>query len=187
MTPWMSAALGAAVVSFGALQAQASPPASPEAANPAAVHAPADDAKLRVDFIQQAQGMRFDGRTLTLTGLAPATTIFSDTPDRMTGTMTKDRFLAAWNGSIERFADQPRMAAATATGPDGRVSTAVVELDRATPTADGIAYSVQVLQGELPATAAATSLYIDPWIWAPGWRERCRWSVRLDRRVCRWD
>ena len=67
-------------------------------------------------FVQTAQGMTSDGKTLTLEGVTPSTLYFSDRPQRIVGHMATNDFVDLWGegrqqlrgGSAERRARVPR-------------------------------------------------------------------------------
>ena len=44
------------------------------------------------EYVQQAASMKFDGKTLTLSGVAPSTIFFSDAPYRLAGAVDQKTF-----------------------------------------------------------------------------------------------
>lgn len=126
-------------------------------------------------FVQSAQAMRFDGETLTLGGLGPATVYFSDRPQRLAGLMSYQAFVNLWNKSKAGFAaDPPNAALAILDEPDQ--PPVAVELVSVTLEVDSLVYKVRVLEGSLPAESGPVSLFIDHfhwahrggWAWGPG-------------------
>jgi hypothetical protein len=59
-------------------------------------------------FVQTAQGMTSDGRSLTLTGVTPSTLYFSDRPQRIVGHMGTGDFVALWAEGENSFEQDPR-------------------------------------------------------------------------------
>ncbi len=51
---------------------------------------------IEVVFTQQASSMKFDGKTLTLEGVAPSTSFFADRPQQTTGYLTTAQFVKLW-------------------------------------------------------------------------------------------
>lgn len=124
---------------------------------------------IELEFVQQAQGMKFDGKTLTLEGVAPATVFFSDRPQRVVGHLTRTQFLDLWNQSKDSFAADPPNAAVMVVS-DHEAPPAVVELVGVAESGDSLSYAVRVLEGTLPPSGGAVTLFIDPWVYRPGWK-----------------
>ncbi len=161
----LATALALALSGAGALAETAPPPDAPAAAAPAQ---PTNAlAGVQVLFAPQAAAMRFDGKVLTLTGVAPAITFFADRPNRLAGHLTPAQFADIWNATADSFKNDPPNAAVSVLGAPG--GPAVVELTRlAAVTGDTMSFEVRVLDGTLPEQAGPVSLFIDPWIWTPG-------------------
>ena len=139
-------------------------------------------------FVQTATGVTFDGKTLTLTGLPPATVFFADRPDRLVGHMGNDNFVKLWNANVDGFKADPPNAALSFMSEKDKEPT-IVELSSAKLDGNSISYEVRVLAGSLPASAGEASMFIDPWMWVPphegwGW-DHCWWN-RWGHRVCSW-
>jgi hypothetical protein len=111
-------------------------------------------------FVQTASSMSYDNGKLTLHSLAPTTLFFSDRPDRVTGHVTSQDFVESWGKGQDSFASDPPNAAFSIFHPDG-VSDVVVELKD--PKLDGgdLTYTVEILDGEMPASGGPNSLFID--------------------------
>jgi hypothetical protein len=58
-------------------------------------------------FVQSAEGVVFEGETLTLKGVSPAVVFFSDRPQRSAGHVDLPGFLKAWNEGTDSFAEDP--------------------------------------------------------------------------------
>jgi hypothetical protein len=113
-------------------------------------------------FVQSAQGMSFDkaANTLTLTGVSPVTVFFSDRPERIAGNMRTADFVPFWSKGKDSFlSDPPNADISILEGKELRQVVAVLE----NPVLYGndLTYTVKVLQGELPASGADVSVFID--------------------------
>jgi hypothetical protein len=127
-------------------------------------------------FVQQAAGMKYDGKTLTLEGVAPAAIFFADRPQRLTGHLTQKQFVELWNDSQKDSfeKDPPNAAVSIATGEDK--PPVIIEIKGASLSGDSLAFDVNVLEGELPAAGGAVAVFVDPWIYRPGWRWGGGWG-----------
>jgi hypothetical protein len=113
-------------------------------------------------FVQVAVGLRSTPDTLTLAGVTPSTLYFSDRPERIVGHLTTQQFVDDWGLGPDSFESDPPNAVLTFPVPDGDLTDVVVELSSPRLGDDSLTYSVQVLEGALPRTAGACSLFIDP-------------------------
>jgi hypothetical protein len=95
-------------------------------------------------FVQSAAGMAYERGRLTLNGVGPTTLLFSDRPQRLTGHVPTEEFLDAWGDGDDSFADDPPNAVLSVFSEDDRFS-----------------YQVEILDGEMPASGGASSLFID--------------------------
>ncbi|WP_421722801.1 hypothetical protein [Bauldia sp.] len=112
------------------------------------------------DYVQQAGGMTFDGQTLTLTDIAPATVFFTDRPYRMSGQFSNAAFASLWRAPNGTFAGDPPNAAVSVLG-DTANAPAIVELTSAEADGSSLRYDVTVLSGMLPASADNVAVFID--------------------------
>ena len=115
-------------------------------------------------FVQTAQGVESDGATLTLRGVTASTLYFADRPKRDVGHMTTADFVDLWAIGDNSFETDPPNAVLAFLEPGGHVpEDAVVVLKE--PNLDGagnLAYSIEVLEGTVPAKAGPVTLFIDP-------------------------
>ena len=112
-------------------------------------------------FIQTAQQVQFDGKTLTLRNVNPSVVMFTDRPARMAEAVPTTTFLTYWDkGGTKSFQSNPPNAGLT-TIVDGKLQTTTVELTK--PHLDGttLIYQARVLEGKLPQTGGTSSLFID--------------------------
>ena len=114
-------------------------------------------------FVQVARGMTTDGDRVTLHGLAPATLFFSDRPQRVVGHLTAQQFIDEWDKGENSFAADPPNAVLSFLDADGETpEDAIVVIKDPGLEGDRMSYTVQVLEGSLPAKAESCSLFIDP-------------------------
>ena len=112
-------------------------------------------------FAHTANGVTIedDGR-ISLNSVSPTTLFFSDRPDRVTGHITTEDFIAQWGTGDDSFADDPPNAVLSLFE-DEHVSDVVVVLRDPVLSDGNLSYSVEVTDGELVATSGPASLFID--------------------------
>jgi hypothetical protein len=111
-------------------------------------------------YVQTAHSVSYNDGKLTLHGLAPTTLFFSDRPDRVTGHCSSTEFVAGWDQGPDSFASNPPNAALSIFHEDS-VSDVVVELMDPHLHGNTLTYTVQILDGEMPAVGGPNSLFID--------------------------
>jgi hypothetical protein len=111
-------------------------------------------------YVQTAHGIGYEDGKLTLQTLAPTTLFFSDRPDRVTGHITSREFVETWDKGPDSFASNPPNAVLSVFHPDG-VSDIVVELQDPVLSGSELTYTVEILDGEMPASGGPISLFID--------------------------
>jgi hypothetical protein len=111
-------------------------------------------------FVQSARGMAYGDGVLTLQGTSPTTLLFSDRPDRITGHIPSEEFFDSWGEGDNSFADDPPNAVLSIFSED-EVNDVVVVLSDPALDGDKWSYSVDILDGEMPASGGASSLFID--------------------------
>ncbi len=122
------------------------------------------DAAQKADFlfVQSSKGLTFDKASskLTLTGVSPVTVFFTDRPERIAGNMNTVSFIPFWSEGKDSFKSNPPNADVSLLE-GGKLTQIVVELQDPVLAGDDLAYTVKVLQGEMPAKAANVSVFID--------------------------
>ena len=114
-------------------------------------------------FVQTAQGILNEGGTITLRGVTPSTLYFSDRPQRIVGHMTTADFVELWGEGDNSFeADPPNAVLAFLEGGDAAPDDAVIVIKDPRLQDGALSYSVEVLEGEVPAQAGPVTLFIDP-------------------------
>jgi len=123
----------------------------------------AEEEKGGVDylFVQNASSGSFDGTTLTLEGVG-STLFFSDRPNRIVGHVDTARLIKETSTGPDNFKENPPNATISILVDKGVFNAVVVLME---PKLDGhtIAYPVKVLDGKIPPTFKAASLFIDAW------------------------
>lgn len=111
-------------------------------------------------FVQNAREVSFGEDRLTLRGVNPVTVMFSDRPERIAGHMTTSHFVPFWGEGADSFLKDPPNA--TLSFLENReLADAVVELRDPVLEGDSLSYRVKILEGKIPASAGAASLFID--------------------------
>jgi len=114
-------------------------------------------------FVQTAQGVTSDGGTLRLTGVTASTLYFSDRPQRVVGSMKTTDFVDLWGVGDNSFAADPPNAVLSFLDPGGEVPEDAVVVIKDPRLEDGqLTYTIDVLEGKVPAQAGAVTLFIDP-------------------------
>jgi len=114
-------------------------------------------------FVQTAEGIDSDGGTITLRGITPSTLYFSDRPQRIVGHLTTADFVDLWSEGENSFETDPPNAVLAFLEPGDDVpEDAVIVITN--PRLDGgdLSYSVDVLEGTVPAKTGPVTLFIDP-------------------------
>ncbi|MFO1122287.1 MAG: hypothetical protein U1F47_08215 [Hyphomicrobiales bacterium] len=113
-------------------------------------------------FVQTAKSMTFDkaSNKLTLVDVSPITVMFADRPERIAGNMKTARFVPFWSEGKDSFlSDPPNADISIIEGSEMRQVVATIEQPE---LKDGnLSYTVKVLEGELPASGADVSVFID--------------------------
>jgi hypothetical protein len=113
-------------------------------------------------FVQTAKAMRFDTTAgkVTLDGVSPVTTFFSDRPERLAGNMRTADFVPFWSEGKDSFLSDPPNADISIL--DGKALRQVIAVLRdPVLQGDSLSYTVKVLSGDVPTTGADVSVFID--------------------------
>jgi hypothetical protein len=92
--------------------------------------------------------------------VGPTTLFFSDRPERIAGHGTTEEMVKNWSQGDESFAADPPNATLSILG-DAEIDDVVVVLSEPVLSGSKLTYSVRVLNGEIPASGGAASLFID--------------------------
>ena len=114
-------------------------------------------------FVQSAHGLTTSNGSVTFHGLAHATLFFSDRPQRVVGHLSSRKFVDQWGEGEDSFADDPPNAVLSFLE-DGDTVPEEVTMTISDPHLDGdtLTYTVDILDGMLPASSGPCSLFIDP-------------------------
>jgi hypothetical protein len=114
-------------------------------------------------FVQTAQGIESSDGTLTLRGITPSTLYFSDRPRRVVGHMKTTDFVELWDAGENSFQADPPNAVLSFLEPGGEVpDDAVVVITEPQLSGGELSYSIDVLEGTVPARTGPVTLFIDP-------------------------
>ena len=114
-------------------------------------------------FVQTAQGIESAGGTLTLRGITPSTLYFSDRPQRIVGHMTTADFVELWGAGENSFEADPPNAVLAFLEPSAEAPDDAVIVIKEPRLTDGeLSYSIEVLEGAVPANTGPVTLFIDP-------------------------
>ena len=143
----------------GGSSAAAAAPAAPAPSAPAAT-AP------QFMFVQIAEDLKVDpvASTIRLRNVGQQTIYFSDRPVRMAGHIKMSEYLWQWTpaaGKNNLSADPPN--ATLSVYEPGQADNKVAILTISNPKVDGtdLVYNYKLIDGNLPASGGATSLFID--------------------------
>src|SRR5947209_17476566 len=114
-------------------------------------------------FVQSAHGLTTSKGTVTFHGLAHSTLFFADRPQRVVGHLSSKKFVDQWGDGEDSFAEDPPNAVLSFLE-DGDTVPEEVTMTISDPHLDGdtLTYTVDILDGMLPATSGPCSLFIDP-------------------------
>ena len=126
--------------------------------------------KVQLMFVQSAESLKADDKTLRLVNVSPQAIYFSDRPKRVAGHLTMQAFLEEWTAAAgpNNFAKNPPNATLSVYAP--RQSTnalAVVTISQPVVEGKDIVYRYKLIEGKVPTAGGATSLFID-WIGVGG-------------------
>jgi hypothetical protein len=113
-------------------------------------------------FVQTSKGMRFDqaDSKLTLDGVSSVTTFFSDRPERIAGNMRTVDFVPFWSDGKDSFlSDPPNADISILEGV--KLHQIVAVLRNPVLQGDSLSYTVRLVKGDMPATGADVSVFID--------------------------
>ena len=114
-------------------------------------------------FVQVAPAAEVvDGR-LILKNVGESTLFFSDRPQRVVGHIHTSQLVSVWDDGENSFAVDPPNAVLAFVGQgDALPSDVVVEISDPILAGSDLSYAATVLDGTLPSSAGACSLFIDP-------------------------
>ena len=126
--------------------------------------------KAQLMFVQTADDLKADDKTLRLINIGKQTLYFSDRPVRIAGHMTMPAYLDEWKAGAgpDNFANDPPNATLSVYEPGSKENAlAVVEISHPVVEGNDLVYNYKVLEGPMPKAGGATALFID-WIGVGG-------------------
>ena len=132
--------------------------------------ASAEEAKPQLMFVQTAEDLKADDKTLRLVNVGQQTLYFSDRPVRIAGHLTMPAYMDEWKASEgpDNFSNDPPNATLSVYEP-GHHENALTVVEISHPVIDGkdLVYNYKLIEGAMPKAGGATALFID-WIGAGG-------------------
>jgi hypothetical protein len=128
------------------------------------------DANAKISWlaIQTAKSYRFDGKTLTLEGISPSTTLFADRPVRVAKQIPTPDFLKIVHTAGSATASSGPVNAGITFVANSKLAVATVELHAPKIDGSSLSYRAKVIAGSLPPAGGETSIFIDDIPWNPG-------------------
>lgn len=128
----------------------------------------AEEHKPMIMFVQIADNMMSDPTTSTLrlVNVAQQTLYFADRPERIAGHINIAAFLNEWTSKAgaNNFGSDPPNAALSVSVPGKAKDTlAIIKISNPHVEGNDLLYSYEIIEGNLPNSGGATSLFID-WI-----------------------
>ncbi len=129
-----------------------------------------EENKVQLMFVQTADDLKADSKTLRLVNVGQQALHFSDRPVRIAGHLTMPAYLGEWKAGEgpDNFSSDPPNATISVYESGNHENTlAVVKISH--PVIDGkdLVYNYKLIEGTMPKTGGATALFID-WIGAGG-------------------
>ena len=130
----------------------------------------AQDKKVQLMFVQTAESLKADDKTLRLVNVSQQALYFSDRPARVAGHLTMPAYLEEWTARAgpDNFAKNPPNATLSVYQP-GRNENTLTVVAISKPVVDGrdLVYSYKLIEGTMPKSGGASALFID-WIGVGG-------------------
>jgi hypothetical protein len=130
----------------------------------------ADENKVQLMFVQTADSLKADSKTLRLVNVGQQTLYFSDRPVRIAGHLTMPAYLDEWKASEgpDNFGSNPPNATLSVYEPGQSENTlTVVEISHPVIHGKDLVYDYRLIEGTMPKAGGATALFID-WIGVGG-------------------
>ena len=124
----------------------------------------AEDEKAQLMFVQTAEDLQADEKTLRLINVGQQILYFSDRPVRLAGHMTMATYLNEWTpgAGADNFTANPPNATLSVLEPGKTDNTlVVVEISQPDLAGKDLIYSYNLIEGEIPKAGGATALFID--------------------------
>ncbi len=129
---------------------------------PLVAHAEQEEVQLL--FVQTAEDMKADDKTLRLVDVGKQTLYFSDRPVRIAGHMEMPTYLNEWKsgaGSDNFTADPPNATLSVIDAQKSENTLVVVEISHPVIDGNDLVYDYKLIEGDMPRSGGVTSLFID--------------------------
>jgi len=127
-------------------------------------------APVELMFVQTAEKMQSDDKTLRLVNVGKQTLYFSDRPNRVAGNLTMQAYMDEWKAGsgADDFASDPPNATLSVYE-SGNPVNALVVIEISRPVIDGndLVYNYRLIEGKMPKSGGESSLFID-WVGVGG-------------------
>ena len=130
----------------------------------------AEKEKPQLMFVQTAEDLKADDKTLRLVNVGQQTLYFSDRPVRIAGHLPMPAYLDEWKAGAgpDNFAnDPPNATLSVYEGGKAENTLAVVEISHPVIEGKDLVYKYKLIEGTMPKAGGATALFID-WIGVGG-------------------
>ncbi len=132
--------------------------------------ATAADAKVQLMFVQSADSLKADDKTLRLVNVSQQAIWFSDRPVRQAGHMSLKDYMKEWTAAAgpNNFSKDPPNATLSVYQP-GKDENTLTVIEISEPKIEGkdLVYTYKLIEGQMPKAGTAPSLFID-WIGVGG-------------------
>ena len=129
-----------------------------------------DKEQAQLMFVQTADDLKADDKTLRLVNVGKQVLYFSDRPVRIAGHLNMAAYMEEWTKEAgkDNFSNDPPNATLSVYEP-GKVENtlAVVEISHPVMEGDDLVYNYKVIEGAMPKAGGAAALFID-WIGVGG-------------------
>ncbi len=130
----------------------------------------AADAQVQLMFVQSAESLKADDKTLRLVDVSQQAIWFSDRPVRQAGHMSLKDYMKEWTAAAgpNNFSKDPPNATLSVYQP-GKDENTLTVVEISDPKVEGkdLVYTYKLIEGQMPKTGGAASLFID-WIGVGG-------------------
>jgi hypothetical protein len=129
-----------------------------------------DKDKVQLMFVQTADDLKADDKTLRLVNVGKQTLYFSDRPKRIAGHLTMQAYMEEWKAGEgpDNFAsDPPNATLSVYEAGQAENTLTVVEISHPVIEGNDLIYHYKLIEGTMPKSGGATALFID-WIGVGG-------------------
>jgi hypothetical protein len=130
----------------------------------------AADNKVQLMFVQTADSLKADDKTLRLVNVSQQTLYFSDRPVRIAGHLTMPAYMDEWKAGEgpDNFAsDPPNATLSVYQSGQAENTLTVVEISHPVIEGNDLIYRYKLIEGAMPKAGGPTALFID-WIGVGG-------------------